>query len=496
MKQRHLARWISLIGASSLAAAAIAQPSTPQQQSSQQPLTQATAQPGSNLLQVVEKAVASHPEIQARFHDFTSSVEGQNILRGGMLPQVTAQGWIGREQNSHMQDTAAYGWTRPGYALSLRQMLYDGFTTSNSVKQLGYEKLSKYYDLVATTDSLANDVAGAYLDVQRYRETQRLARDNFGLHERTLKLLQERAQSGVGRGVDLEQASGRLNLAQTNLLTESNNLNAVSQRYRRVVGSPPPATLDAVPDIGDKLPDARTVQNFSDSVRQNAAVLSKQALVQAADAGQQAAKGAHQPRLDLLVSTGRDRSLPYAPYRDMQTTSAQLLLTYNLYRGGADEARVRQTVAQAYAARDVRDYTCRNVLQELSIAWSNVVRLREQMPFLREHVLSTAKVRQAYQQQFQIGQRTLLDLLNTENELFDARRALVHAQYDLKKSEYAWLMQSGKVLTALGVAQPHAQDLPKEQSSLVLPEDALRDCQDAAVPDTSNLTPILKTDAR
>lgn len=495
MKQSQIARWVSMIGTSSLAAAAIAQ-TPPAQPLPSQPLTQASAPAGNTLLQVVDKAVESHPEIQARFHDFTSSLEGQNIVRGGWRPQVTAQGWLGQEWRSHMQDTASYNWTRPGWSLSLRQMLYDGFATSNSVKQLGYEKLSKYYDLVATTDGLANDAVAAYLDVQRYRMTERLARDNFTMHQTTLKLLQERAQSGVGRGVDLEQASGRLSLAQTNLLTESNNLNAVTQRYRRVVGSPPPQNLDPVPDVGNKLPDASTVQNFNESLRQNASVLSKQALVQAAEAGQDVAKAAHQPRLDLIVSTGQDRSQPYAPYRDQQSTSAQLLLTYNLYRGGADEARVRQTVAQSYAARDVRDYTCRNVLQELSITWSNILRLRGQMRFLAEHELSTAKVRQAYQQQFQIGQRTLLDLLNTENELFDARRALVNAQYDLKKSEYQWLMQSGQVLTALGVAQPHAGDMPEEQSSLVMPEDALRDCQNAAVPDTSNLAPMLKAEAR
>lgn len=491
MNSRQIAQWVSVLGASALAAAAMAQPPSTPQPSAARTASGTT----SSLLQVVEQAVESHPEIQARFRDFTSTLEDQNIARSGWLPQVTAQGWTGKEWRGHMQDTEAYNWTRPGWSLSVRQMLYDGFATSNGVKQLGFEKLSKYYDLVATTDNLANEVVAAYLDVQRYRETERLARENFTVHQTTLKLLQKRQKSGVGRGVDLEQASGRLSLAQTNLLTESSNLNAVAQRYRRVTGTLPPPSLAPVPDVSRKLPDASAIRNFSESLRQNALVLSKQALVQAATAGEQAAKATHQPRLDLVVSTGRDRSLPSAPYKDMQSTSAQLMLTYNLYRGGADEARMRQTVAQNYAARDVRDYTCRNVLQELSIAWSNVLRLREQMPFLREHELSTAKVRQAYQQQFQIGQRTLLDVLNTENELFDARRARVHAEYDLKKNEYQWLMQSGQVLTALGVAQPHVGDLPQEQSSLLMPEDALRDCQNAAVPDTSNLEPLLNADA-
>jgi adhesin transport system outer membrane protein len=82
----------------------------------------------------------------------------------------------------------------------------------------------------------------------------------------------------------------------------------------------------------------------------------------------------------------------------------QVLMTYNLYRGGADEARVRQTIAQGYAARDVADYTCRNIQQELSVSWNN-------MRVCASNCLScvsTAVHQQGesgYQQQFQIGQR-------------------------------------------------------------------------------------------
>lgn len=127
------------------------------------------------------------------------------------------------------------------------------------------------------------------------------------------------------------------------------------------------------------------------------------------------------------------------------------MLTYPLYRGGADSARVRQTAAQSYAAQDVSNYTCRNIQQELSVTWNNIMRLRQQMPFLRDHELSTAKVRVAYLQQYRIGQRSLLDLLDTENELFDARRALINAEYDLKKAEYYWLSLANQLMPQLGL---------------------------------------------
>lgn len=451
------------------------------------------AQTADNVLQlpkVVEKAVTTHPEVRARYQDFVSSLEGQNIARGGWRPQVTAQGWVGKEWRSHMPGQSNYDWNRPGWSLNLRQLIFDGGITSNNISQWGFEKLSGYYELMATTNNLANEATAAYLDVQRYREMRSLARDNYSVHETTLKQLRERQQSGVGRGVDLEQANGRLALAQTNLMTESNNLNDVTQRYRRVVGEYPAAELEPVADVGGKLPASTGTLNFVDSLRANPSLLSKQALVQAAQAGEKSAKGSRAPLVELRAGVGRDRSQPDGIYRDMQTSHVQVLMTYNLYRGGADEARVRQTAAQAYAARDVADYTCRNVQQELSVSWNNIMRLRHQMPFLQEHEQSTSKVRLAYQQQFQIGQRTLLDLLNTENELFDARRALLNAQYDLKKAEYQWLALSDKLLTTLDLVQPHAGDLPQEQQSLTVPDDLLQACM-TPMPDTSNLAPVL-----
>ncbi|HEY9281262.1 MAG TPA: TolC family outer membrane protein [Eoetvoesiella sp.] len=444
------------------------------------------AQATDSLDRVVEKTILSNPEIRARYQNFQSSLEGQKVGRGALLPQVNAQGWTGREWRSNVENSPDYDWNRHGYSIELKQLLFDGFSTINNVKQLGFEKLSGYYELLATTDNLAAEAAGAYLDVQRYRQMERLARENFGMHQTTLGHIRERQQSGVGRGVDLEQANGRLALAQSNLMTESNNLNDVTQRYRRLVGDFPSETLVESPSLTALLPAKPT--DFKTSIRGNPTVLSKQALVQAAQAGKASAQGHFAPTVELRASTGKDRAQLGPTFNNVQSTNVQVVMSYNLFRGGSDAARVRQTAAQWYAARDVRDYTCRNVQQDLSVAWNNIMRLREQIPFLREHELATSKVRTAYQQQFQIGQRSLLDLLDTENELFDARRALLNGMYDLKKLEYRWLALSHQVLPALGLAQPN-KEAPKEESKLDFPEESVNACL-TPTPDTRNLTPV------
>lgn len=317
---------------------------------------------------------------------------------------------------------------------------------------------------------------------------EELARENYDLHTGIFKQIEERQLSGIGRGVDLEQAHGRLALAQSNLMTEAGNLNDVQQRYQRIVGQPAPALLVDGADLALYFPGQ--ADDFTQYLQLNPSILAKQAFVQAAESGQSAARGRLSPTLELRASTGKDRNEP--PYlnrvENNRSSSVQLLMTYNIFRGGSDAARIRQTVAQESAAKEVRDYTCRNIQQELTIAWNNIHRLQEQIPFLEQHELATSKVRVAYMQQFQIGQRTLLDLLDTENELFDARRALNNARYDLKQAQLRWLAYAHRLLNALGLEQPYEQ-MPEEVEKLALPEESIAACT-APLPDLSNIKPV------
>lgn len=444
------------------------------------------SQQSRSLAESVEKAILSHPEVQARFHDFLTTLEGQNIERGALRPQVSAEAWTGREWRTGSSTDPSANWSRNGYSLQLSQLLFDGFRTLNTVRERGFDKVAAYFTLLQTVDSIALESAQAHLDVILYRELERLAKENYQAHLDIHAQIQERQESGVGRGVDFEQSRGRLALAQSNLMTESANLNDVSQRYQRLVGElPPPVLLDA-PNLAHWLPVKP--ESFHKELRSNPELLAKQALFQSEGAAFAAAKGLHMPTLELRASTGKDHSQPGLPYRDAHSSNVRLVMSYALSRGGADQARIRQTKAQQYAARDVRDYTCRNIQQELAIAWNNIYKIREQMPYLRQHMEATTRVRTAYKQQFQIGERSLLDVLDTENELFDARRSLVIAEINLAREEFRWLMRSHRLLQALSLSQPF-NEVPAEVARLDFPEESAKACA-SGVPDVERLQPV------
>jgi adhesin transport system outer membrane protein len=417
----------------------------------------AAAQPLPEALRdAARKAVVSNPEVQARWHAFLASKEEQDSVRGGFFPKVDLSASIGLERQDRPGTTTGT-YTHTNATLTLNQMLFDGFFTKSEVNRLGYAKLVRYYELVDASENIALEAVRAYIDVVRARELVELAKVNYVEHRQTQEQLGKRAEAGVSRRVDLEQATGRLALAESNLLTEMNNLHDVSSRYLRIVGETPPASTPSPSDNLSSTPLPATVNDAL--VRAFAANPALHAAVENVRAGEalvNTRKAPYYPRLDFKVLQSVDRNLDGVRGRSSDSI-VQLVLNYNLYRGGADNARLFQAIENLNQAKDLREKACRDLRQTLSIAFNDVQRLKDQLEFLNQHALSTEKAREAYRQQFDIGQRTLLDLLDTQNEYYEAARAYVNARFNRITAQARTLNGMGRLMAAIEVSRP---DLP------------------------------------
>ena len=429
------------------------------------------AQGVSSLKEAVQRAVLNHPEVKFRHHNVAASLAEQDAAKGGWRPTIDLEVGSGRESTLTPAISAARNYTHSQASIQLRQTLFDGFTTQREVRRLGYSRQAAYYDLLATTDQIGLEAARAYIDVLRYRELVELAKANYASHSDVHTKLGSRVAAGVGRRVDLEQAAGRMALAESNWLTEVSNLHDVTARYQRLTGELPGDALAAVPQL-DKFVPARNVF-LTDAIRNNPEFLSTVANLRAYRADADVRRAEYSPKLELRASQRMDRDKDGIPgnYRD---SAIQLVMNFNLYRGGSDSARVNQYVAKMNAAYELRDKACRDIRQTAQIAYNDVNRLQQQLEFLAQHELSTAKAREAYRQQFDIGQRSLLDLLDTENELYQARRALAAADFDLHLARLRVLASSGALLSALDL-RPLPAELPANSSDAHT-DDALMQC--------------------
>lgn len=419
-----------------------------------QSLPSGLAQHGSTDIQeVVRQALATNPEVHAAWSSLRAADSDVGVARGNYLPSIDVAIGGGREDRQH----DGRGSYNTDFAeLTLSQMIYDGFATRSEVDRLDRAKLVRYYELLGASENVALEAARAYLDVSRYRDLVRLAQDNYIEHQRVFDQIEERVRSGAGRGVDLQQISGRLALAESNLMTEASNLHDVTSRYQRIVGHLPAENLAPTPDLDDRLPSS-VAEAVKMAFQGNPALYAAIENTEAKRAEQSSTRSAFQPRLDLQARTATERNQDAFLEGRRDAHRVQLVASMNLYRGGSDRASFRAASERIEEAVHQRELACINVRQTTQIAYNDTRRLREQLHYLNEHRQSIDRVRGAYQQQFDIGERTLLDVLDSENEYFEASRAFVNAQYDIGLADARTLAAMGQLMHTLGVIR---EDMP------------------------------------
>ena len=390
----------------------------------------ASAQPADPLRAAVELAVNTNPDVTARFNAYRASVDAVDVARAGYLPRVDLNATVGSEREQiTSRNPQSQTLNRNEVGLSLTQLLWDGLGTRNEVARFGHDRLARYFELVDVTEQTALEATRAHFDVQRYRRLVQLAEDAYVQHRYAYLQIQSRVKAGVGRGVDLEQAAARLALADSNLATEVANLHDVTARYQRVVGVAPPKNLPTITMLRAGLP-ATPTDAMTTATRQSAAISASIENLRAARATTDGRKSLYQPRVEARVRGTAGHNVD-GIQDQTRFNVAEIVLNWNLFNGGADQARVRQQTSLMSQAADQRDKACRDTRQTTAIAYNDTRKLADQLVYLDRNTLAIEKARDAYRQQFDIGQRSLLDLLNSENEVYTARRSYANAEFDL-----------------------------------------------------------------
>lgn len=417
-----------------------------------------------NLKEAAQEAITRNPEVVSKWHAYREATENIGVAEGGYLPKLDFSANIKKERLQEPGNPKRdITYNTSGTSIHLNQMIFDGFATKSEVERLSYAQRVRYFEMLDSSEATALEVMRAYNDVLRYRKLYRLAEENYVQHRAIHEQIARRVKAGVGRLVDLEQASGRLALAESNLLTESSNLHDVSARFQRIVGKTPPATMTDPGLMSKDIPKSKS-EAVMTGYQYNPTILAAQENIVSAMAEARGTKAAFMPKLYFQARHDLGRDVQGA-IGETETNSYGLVLNMNLFNGGSDSAKKRQYAERVNVAKDLRDKACRDIRQAVTIGFNDLKKLAEQIEYLDQHQLATEKARDAYRKQFDIGQRTLLDLLDTENELFDARRAYANALHDQSYAHARTQAGMGKLLGVMGLQHLEAAGLAKQEET-------------------------------
>ncbi len=410
------------------------------------------------LTAVIQQTLETNPEILITIKNRYMVEQQLRQAQAAYRPTIDWIGGYGREISDNVstrRDGGDVTLTRRETGLSLSQMLFDGFEVKNSVNKHQYLVNSAAYKVQESSENIALLTAEVYLEILRRRQLVELSKDNVVIHQKILDQIRTLAVGGAGRQADVQQSSSRLALAKSSLVNAQGNLRNTEITYRRITGELPDALIQ--PDftsLEKTLPQSET-KAFEIALNSHPALQIAYAELEAAQAAHQQVNSTFMPRFNLELGITDNQNLDGVNGNNDDKT-AMLRMRYNLYRGGADQARSQETAQQVGAVQEMIRKIQRSLEEETFLAWNGLITTRARLDHLEKHVKSTEEVLESYKEQFKLGQRTLLDVLDSENELFNARTALVSAQY-------AEMLNILQVLKSMGILLKSMKiDLPPE----------------------------------
>jgi len=409
--------------------------------------------------QSVEETVAmtlsSHPDIRIAFTQFKVSEEQVQQAEAGYLPSIDMTGGYGYE-NTNSPSTRANGGdskdlTRGEFGVSLKQSLFSGFQTSSDISRTSYAASAEQWRLFSTAEDVALDVTKVYTDLLKSKSILELSERNLSTHKTIFGQIQERTNSGLGSIADLSQITGRLARAQSNVISAKNNYLDSEAQFIRVTDQKPTSLVIPIPDV-ELLPIDREA-GLQVALMNHPVVKSSSNDITAARYQHDAAKSNYYPKVTFEVDANFNNDLDGTDGHSDDVT-AMVRFSYNLYSGGKDKALAKETAYKITEASEINRSVHRQITEGFTLAWNAHELLGLQMQYIKEHVIASKDSQAAYEQQFKLGQRSLLDLLDTENELFEARKEFVNAEFDEIVTQYRLLNATGQLLDSLRVTRP------------------------------------------
>jgi outer membrane protein len=342
--------------------------------------------------------------------------------------------------------------TPHGIGATVTQNLLNGFQTANRTRLAESQVFAARETLRNIEQAVLLNATTAYMNLLRDAGILELQRSNLEVLTEQLRQTNQRLQSGNVTATDVSQAEARLNVGRTQLFSAEANYASSRAVYRQVIGLDPGRLAPASPVdrfTPPTLPTALTV-----GIAQNPLVAIAQHNVDIATHQVKVAEGALYPTVSLQGSVQKNYESTLV---QLQSFSASGSVQYSapLYQGGAEYAAVRQakeTQGQKQLDLSVaRDQARMTVAQ----AWAQLDAAKSSIESTRNQVKAAEAALNGVREEARLGQRTTLDTLNAQQELVNARIAMVVAQRDRLVNSYALLAAVGRLAPqVLGLSVP------------------------------------------
>ena len=401
-----------------------------------------------SLEQALVSAYLTNPQLEAQRAALRATDELVPQALSGWRPSVTAEGatiFNDTDRSGNQSDT----FTTLQSSLAVDQEIYSGGETVANTRRAERLVRVERARLMVVEQSVLLDAVTVYTDLLAARAVLDFANQNESRLRRQLQATQDRFEVGEVTRTDVAQSDARLSGAIADRIEAEGAVAAAIASYRRVINQEPaglvvPPPLSPLPATEDE------AQHLAEELNPN--IAAAQYNLAAARADVDVAESSLLPRLSVRgeLAYARDPNEVLDWRRD---ASIGANLRVPLYQGGGEYARVRQTKQTVRQRRDDVEDTLRAVRDEVTSSWEALLTATSRIESIAAQVRANEIAVEGSRQEALVGQRTTLDVLDQESDLFQSQVDLVRARRDQIVASYRLKAAVGQ-LTPGGIGLP------------------------------------------
>ncbi len=398
------------------------------------------------LNQALSRAYSYNPQLTAEQARLRATDEDVARAHSGYRPDLFVDGELGTQETNTKPPSAGDGRTSPyGYSVTLTQPLFRGFRTINGIRQAKASVMAGRASLRSVEQTVLLDAVAAYMNVVRENAVLRLQTNNLNVLNQQLTATEDRFSVGEVTTTDVAQARARRSAAVSQLNLARANLKTAKAEFRRIIGHDPvrlgrPGTIakylpktqqEALRLAMSEHPSIEIALYVEKAARHNVALIQGERLPEV--------------NLEAQYSQNFDGS-PFTDEREVGSIVGRMRIP--LYQGGEVYARIRQAKQIVLQRRAELSDTRHLVRANVISAWGQLLAARAQIEANRVAVRANRTALSGVREEEKVGQRTILDVLDAEQEYLNSQVTLVTSERDVVVAEYNLYAALGR----LGIA--------------------------------------------
>jgi len=404
-----------------------------------------------NLKTTIKEVLSTNPVILESLKNYNSTKEDITIAKSGYYPKLDLSIGAGYEKTdrNNRPDLADEKFNYGAYqnSLTFTQNIFNGFGTTYQVKQQESKTISSAYSYIEKVNDTSFQMLNTYLQVMKNVELLQTAKENVEINEEIFVKVQKLYDSGLTTLSEVNKIESSLSLAKSNYIVQENTLLDVTYNMQRVLGRYLDPQKMIKPNFLTPLPNSLEEATLY-AMENNPSLLVSKYNIKLSQAIYKEKRSPYYPQLDIEVSQSMNKNLSAAEGQENKFR-AMAYLKYNFFNGFADSAALQKSVSQIHKEIQSKNNLRRLVIEGMNLSWAANEKQTAQIVHLRDYKEFALKTLKLYSKEYDLGRRSLLDLLSAQNDFIGSKSQIINTEYSILFAKYRILDSMGVLVSSI-----------------------------------------------